>query len=67
MIQVLLKNIHSALGNRNVVFLRHMNIAVPHLVTKKMCRRIHFSHHGSEGVPQKMILEVDPQFGFDLP
>ena len=40
---------------------------MPHLIAEQMCGRIHFCHHRTKSVTEKMIFEVDSQLLLDFP
>lgn len=59
-IYIAFQQIYSRFGDREVIFLRYMDISMAHLRTKKVLRRVQLRHHGSVCVTEVMIFEVYP-------
>ena len=66
-IQVVLKYFQSTLGNCNVVFLRYMDVSVPHLIAEQVRWCVHFCHKCSVSVAEIMEFELDSQLFLDFP
>ena len=59
-IYIAFQQIYPRFGDREVIFLRYMDISMAHLRTKKVLRRIQFRHHCPVCVTEVVIFEVYP-------